>query len=272
MYLRYGRILRQSFSGLLLTLVLVPTCTHGQSSTSYERLVLPASSAASGGVNGLLLHTTTNDVWLLGETFVGVERSGLLLQLDTLGQLRSGQRWGTPGDQLINAEAIIELGNGDLLVAGNVRENVAGAQQQILLLRFGSDGAFQESHRLGTSSALDLFGDKWTLLIIRDLIFDGKRFYSDFLKSKEGIATNILSDRLKKLEKNGIISVRVYAQHRSKKEYLLTPKGKNIVPILVEMIVWSARYDDGLAVPPVFLQRAKTDREGLIADLIARIG
>lgn len=156
MYLFNGRTLRHSFYGLLLAIVCAPTLTYGQASTSYERLLLPASSAASGGVNDLLLHTTTDDVWLLGETFVGVERSGLLLQLDTLGQLRSGQRWGTPGDQFVNAEAIIELGNGDLLVAGNVRENVAGAQQQILLLRFGADGTYKDKHRFGASSALDL--------------------------------------------------------------------------------------------------------------------
>ncbi|MEM9928849.1 MAG: T9SS type A sorting domain-containing protein [Bacteroidota bacterium] len=156
MYLLNGRTLRHSFYGLLIAIVCLPTLTYGQSSISYERLLLPASSAASGGVNDLLLHTATADVWLLGETFVGFERSGLLLQLDTLGQLRSGQRWGTPGDQFVNAEAIIELDNGDLLVAGNVRENVAGAQQQILLLRFGADGAFKAQHRFGTLSALDL--------------------------------------------------------------------------------------------------------------------
>lgn len=115
------------------------------------------------------------------------------------------------------------------------------------------------------SYALDFFGDKWTFLIIRDMVFDGKRFYSDFLNSKEGIATNILSDRLKKLEANGVIESKKYEKLKTKKVYSLTEKGKRLVPILVEVILWSAEYDEGLAVPPAFLEKAKTGREALIA-------
>ena len=122
------------------------------------------------------------------------------------------------------------------------------------------------------SYALDFFGDKWTFLIIRDLIFDGKRFYSDFLNSKEGIATNILSDRLKKLENNGVIESKVYQKLKTKKEYSLTQKGKDLVPVLVEIIVWSAQHGNALAVPPEFLERAKTDREKLIEAIYLRLG
>ncbi len=121
------------------------------------------------------------------------------------------------------------------------------------------------------SYALDFFGDKWTFLIIRDLVFDGKIFYSDFLNSKEGIATNILSDRLKKLESNGIIESRVYQKLKTKKEYSLTEKGKNLVPVLVELILWSAKYDNNLAVPREFLDKAKTEKEKLIARIISGI-
>ena len=114
------------------------------------------------------------------------------------------------------------------------------------------------------SYALDFFGDKWTFLIIRDLMFEGKRFYKDFLSSKEGMATNVLADRLKKLENNGVIESRVYEKLKTKKEYSLTEKGKDLVPVLVEMIVWSAKYNNDLAVPPGFVEKVRTNREAVI--------
>ncbi len=121
------------------------------------------------------------------------------------------------------------------------------------------------------SYALDFFGDKWTLLIIRDFVFDGKRFYSDFLNSKEGIATNILSDRLKKLEINGIIESRVYEKLKTKKEYSLTEKGKRLVPVLVEMILWSAEYDESLAVPKEFVEKARKEKAEVIEQIMINI-
>ena len=122
------------------------------------------------------------------------------------------------------------------------------------------------------SFALDFFGDKWTLLIVRDLVFEGKKFYSDFHNSKEGIATNILSDRLKKLEQNGVIKSRPYPELKTKKEYSLTPKGKALIPVLVEMIVWSARHQEGLAVSEEFIQKVKEDREGVVKVIEERLG
>lgn len=121
------------------------------------------------------------------------------------------------------------------------------------------------------SYALDFFGDKWTFLIVRDLAFEGKKFYSDFRNSKEGIATNILSDRLKKLEQNGIIESKVYEKLKTKKEYSLTPKGKDLIPVLVEMIVWSDKYQDDLAVTSAFITKAKLQREELVASLMSRL-
>ncbi len=120
------------------------------------------------------------------------------------------------------------------------------------------------------SYALDFFGDKWTFLIVRDLI-QGKKFYKDFSASKEGIATNILSDRLKKLEKIGIIEWKVYEKLKTKKEYSLTEKGKDLIPLLVDMIVWSNKYQDDLAVSDYFIKRAHEDREGLITTIRARL-
>ena len=114
------------------------------------------------------------------------------------------------------------------------------------------------------SYALDLLGDKWTFLIVRDLV-EGKKFYKEFLNSKEGIATNILSDRLKKLEKNGIIEWKVFEKLKTKKEYSLTQKGKDLVPVLVEIILWSNKYQKELAVTDSFIKKANTDKESLIS-------
>ena len=116
------------------------------------------------------------------------------------------------------------------------------------------------------SYALDFWGDKWTFLIIRDLI-QGKKFYKDFRGSKEGIATNILSDRLKKLEQNGLIESRVYEKLKTMKEYRLTEKGKDLIPVLVEIMLWSNKYQQGLDVSPAFVQKANTNREALIASI-----
>ncbi|MBD78764.1 MAG: transcriptional regulator [Crocinitomicaceae bacterium] len=121
------------------------------------------------------------------------------------------------------------------------------------------------------SYALDVFGDKWTFLIIRDLV-QGKRFYKDFLNSKEGIATNILSDRLKKLESNGIIESEVYQKLKTKKQYSLTEKGMDLVPILVDLIVWSDKHQAGLAVTDEFISRAKAGREELVMAIREGLG
>ncbi|MEO1054384.1 MAG: helix-turn-helix domain-containing protein [Bacteroidota bacterium] len=120
------------------------------------------------------------------------------------------------------------------------------------------------------SYALDFFGDKWTFLIIRDLV-EGKKFYKDFINSKEGIATNILSDRLKKLEQNGIIVSKVYEQLKTKKEYSLTEKGKDLIPVLIEMIVWSDKHQGGLAIAEGLIVKANTDRDGLISLIRSRL-
>lgn len=122
------------------------------------------------------------------------------------------------------------------------------------------------------SYSLDFFGDKWTFLIIRDIVFEGKKFYNDFLQSKEGIATNILADRLKRLETIGVIQSKVYEKLKTKKVYSLTQKGKDLIPILVEMIAWSAQYKDELNVPSGFVEKVKSDRETVIATILSNLG
>ena len=112
--------------------------------------------------------------------------------------------------------------------------------------------------------ALELFGDKWTLLVIRDLIFEEKQFYKDFSKSKERIATNILSDRLKRLEEHGIIISSVYEKQKTQKIYKLTPKGIDLIPVLVELIIWSSKHKTGLDVNPEFLKKLDFNKEEVL--------
>ena len=89
---------------------------------------------------------------------------------------------------------------------------------------------------------LEIIGDKWTLLIIRDIIIEGKRYFREFLQSKENIASNILSNRLKMLEEEGIINKKDDPDHKQKIKYSLTQKGIDLFPILMENARWSLKY------------------------------
>jgi DNA-binding HxlR family transcriptional regulator len=119
--------------------------------------------------------------------------------------------------------------------------------------------------------ALELFGDRWTLLIIRDLMFKEKNFYGEFLLSEEKIATNILADRLSLLESNGIISRSSEPSHKQKIIYSLTQKGIDLVPVLVEFILWSAKYDKDSAVDMKFVKNVKRNKEGVISEISSRL-
>ena len=92
------------------------------------------------------------------------------------------------------------------------------------------------------SSALDILGDKWTLLIIRDMAMRQKKTYSDFADSSEGIASNILADRLKRLESMGIISKSKMPGNKKTNIYALTKKGLDLIPVLVSFVLWSDKH------------------------------
>ncbi|MEO8149883.1 MAG: helix-turn-helix domain-containing protein [Bacteroidia bacterium] len=119
--------------------------------------------------------------------------------------------------------------------------------------------------------ALEVFGDKWTFLIVRDLMFKGKHYYGEFLQMEEKIATNILADRLALLEEAGIVSRTIDEAHNSKKIYKLTEKGIDLLPVLTDVILWSAKYDKETAADVKFVRKAKKDREGLFAEIVSQL-
>lgn len=92
------------------------------------------------------------------------------------------------------------------------------------------------------SLGLDIFGDKWTLLIVRDLMFSGKRHFRELFASEEGISSNILADRLKMLLGEGIISKAGDPSHAQKVVYSLTEKGVALLPVLLQISEWSYQY------------------------------
>lgn len=115
------------------------------------------------------------------------------------------------------------------------------------------------------SIALELLGDAWSLLIVRDLMFKDRRTYNDFLTGGEGIASNILADRLRKLEAAGVIEKRRDPGDARRFVYRLSPKGMDLGPVLVELVIWSARHESTDA-PPTVVRRMRSDREGFLSD------
>lgn len=86
-------------------------------------------------------------------------------------------------------------------------------------------------------------GDRWTLLVIRDLMFAGKRHFREFLQSEEAISSNVLADRLNSLVESGIVTKSGDPSHSQKAVYRLTEKGLDLLPVLVAMSAWSQKYD-----------------------------
>ena len=114
------------------------------------------------------------------------------------------------------------------------------------------------------SCSLDIWGDKWSLLIIRDLMMARECTYGDFLKSGEGIATNILASRLQSLEENGLIEKLVHPESKAKVLYKLTPKGIDLVPVMIEINLWAEKYFTIPADRKAMLKEVKKDKEGYI--------
>jgi DNA-binding HxlR family transcriptional regulator len=121
------------------------------------------------------------------------------------------------------------------------------------------------------SCTLDVFGDKWSFLIIRDLIFAKECTYGDFLKSAEGIATNILASRLVMLEENEIIQKLEHPDSKAKVLYRLTRKGIDLLPVLIEMHLWFEKYYTIPEDKKEMIEIVKKDKAGFIENLIAQL-
>lgn len=114
------------------------------------------------------------------------------------------------------------------------------------------------------SCSLDIWGDKWSLLIVRDLMFAAQCTYGDFLKSDEKIATNILASRLQTLEENKIITKSAHPESKAKVLYKLTQKGIDLLPIMIEINLWTEKH---LKIPTerkAMLKEVKKDKEKFI--------
>jgi DNA-binding HxlR family transcriptional regulator len=130
-----------------------------------------------------------------------------------------------------------------------------------------SDGRTRRLSGCPIDYALDLFGDRWTLLVIRDLLFVGKRHFKELMESPERIASNILTARLKKLEARGLIERRPDPDNRKQVIYTLTDKGRDLIPVLVEVVRWGGRHDPNTLVPKNVVARFARDNESLLAEL-----
>ncbi len=119
------------------------------------------------------------------------------------------------------------------------------------------------------SISLEMFGDRWSLLIIRDLMVRGFRTFKEFQESGEGIATNILADRLRNLEATGIITTEREQADARKVNYRLTKKGIDLAPVLLELLVWGARHEE-TGAPCALIANMEKHREAVLAEVRRR--
>ena len=118
------------------------------------------------------------------------------------------------------------------------------------------------------NASVEILGDRWSLLIIRDMMLRGFRTYKEFLGSYERIATNILADRLQKLIAHGIITNGRDSSDGRKLIYTLTPKGIDLAPVLTEMVLWAAAHED--TGNPALVQQMREDKEKFMAGVRQR--
>jgi len=128
-------------------------------------------------------------------------------------------------------------------------------------------GKSESKHRSGcpVSISLEVLGDRWSLLIVRDLMVRGFRTFRDFRESGEGIATNILSDRLQKLAERGIITAEVDEMDGRRINYRLTEKGIDLAPVLLELLIWGARHEE-TGAPCAVIEEMEKNREQVVAE------
>ena len=132
-------------------------------------------------------------------------------------------------------------------------------------------GKLKRRRRSGcpVSISLELLGDRWSLLIVRDLMIRGFRTFKEFQGSGEAIATNILADRLQKLEFSGIIAAENETADGRKVNYRLTEKGIDLAPVLLDLLIWASRHEK-TGAPCGAIERMAKNREALLAEVRRR--
>ncbi len=119
------------------------------------------------------------------------------------------------------------------------------------------------------SISLEMLGDRWSLLIIRDLMVRGHHTFKEFQESDERIATNILADRLRKLEAKGLITAEAELTDGRRVNYRLTEKGIDLAPVLLELLIWGARHEETSA-PRALITKMEKDRQAVLAEVRRR--
>jgi DNA-binding HxlR family transcriptional regulator len=132
-------------------------------------------------------------------------------------------------------------------------------------------GKPRSHHRSGcpVSISLEMLGDRWSLLIVRDLMVRGFRTFKEFQESGEGIASNILADRLQKLGNSGIITGETEPTDGRRVNYRLTRKGIDLAPVVLELLIWGARYED-IGAPCALIRKLEKHRKELLAEVRRR--
>lgn len=119
------------------------------------------------------------------------------------------------------------------------------------------------------SISLEMLGDRWSLLIVRDMMVRGYHTFKDFKESGEGIATNILSDRLRKLEASGIVVGEEDANDQRRVSYWLTEKGIDLAPVVLELLIWGARHEH-TGAPDAVIAEFERNRELVLREVRRR--
>ena len=132
-------------------------------------------------------------------------------------------------------------------------------------------GRANSKHRSGcpVSIALEVFGDRWSLLIVRDMMIRGSSSFKDFQNAGEGIASNVLASRLRALQAARIITAQRDFDDGRRIEYRLTSKGIDLAPALLELLIWGARHEN-TGVPCAAIERLARHREELLAEVRRR--
>jgi DNA-binding HxlR family transcriptional regulator len=115
------------------------------------------------------------------------------------------------------------------------------------------------------SISLEVFGDRWSLLIVRDMMVRGLRTFKEFQNSGEGIASNILADRLKKLQQGGIVTAEPDDEDARRINYRLTEKGIDLAPVLLDLLIWGARHEN-TGAPCAVIENMANNREHVLAE------